>query len=228
MTEPATASSFDPFLIFVNVGYAIMLLGFVLRDVLKLRSALIVGQLMVITYNLHIANTASAMWNSFYMVINVVWVARIIQERRPASIPADIRELYEKVFTGFTPKEFLAFWKSGAAKSWGGELIIREGSAPADVFLVVDGAADVERSGHKLASLGRGRFFAEMSFLTGQPASADIRGTPQLRAMAWPQAKLRELEKKSPQLFIKLQGIIGGDLALKVREANATHATPAA
>jgi hypothetical protein len=227
MNEHA-AAPFDPYLIFVNVGYAIMLLGFVLRDVLKLRSALVVGQIMVVTYNLHRGVYASAVWNSFYMVINVIWVSRILYERRPASIPAEIRDLYEKIFTGFTPKEFLTFWKTGSEKSWDSEVIVNEGSSPADLFLIVAGSADVERGGRKLASLGRGRFFAEMSFMTGQPASADIRGTPQLKTVSWPQTKLRELEKKNPQMFIKLQGIIGGDLAQKVREANATHATQAA
>lgn len=228
MTTPEATSSLDPFLLFVNVGYAIMLLGFVLRDVLKLRSAMIVGQLMVITYNIHISNNASAMWNTFYMCINVIWVARIIRERRPASIPTEIRDLYDKVFTGFTPKEFLAFWKTGSEKGWGSDLVVREGSAPPDLFLVLDGSADVERGGRKLASLGRGRFFAEMSFLTGQPASADIRGGGTLKTVSWPQTALRALAKDKPQLYIKLQGIIGGDLAQKVRDANATHATPAA
>ena len=43
---PVTPSALDPFIIFVNVGYGIMLLGFVLRDVLKLRSAMIIGQIL--------------------------------------------------------------------------------------------------------------------------------------------------------------------------------------
>ena len=52
-----------------------------------------------------------------------------------------------------------------------------------------------------------------MSFLTGQPASADIRGDGNLQVMEWAQQQLNELKKTKPALFMKLQGILGCDVA---------------
>ncbi len=223
---PETPAALDPFVIFVNVGYGIMLLGFVLRDVLKLRTAMIIGQIFVIIYNCHRGVLPSAVWNSLYLGINIVWVSRIIQERRPAKIPGEISDLYDSIFAALTPKEFLAFWKAGSVKPWGGAVVINQNEAPQDIFLVLEGAAHVESEGRTLAFLRRGRFFAEMSFLTGRPASATIRGDGQLNAIAWPQQFLRDLKTAKPALFLKIQGILGSELALKLRAANEAISTP--
>lgn len=204
----------------VNVGYAVMLLGFVLRDVLKLRSALIVGQACVVIFNLSKGVIPSAFWNGLFMCINIIWVSRIIYERRPVKIPAEIKDLYEKIFVALTPKEFMDFWKTAATKIWSSEVVVREGEVPSEIFFITGGSADVVRDGRKLTSLERGRFFAEMSFLTGQPASADIRGGGDLQAVAWKQEQLRALKSAKPALYMKLQGIFGCDLAAKIREAN--------
>jgi hypothetical protein len=210
----------DPVNTIVNVGYALMLLGFIVRDVLILRSALMAGQICVVTYACANHRIPVAFWNGLFACINCLWVAKIIHERRPAKIPADIKDLYEKTFAALSPKEFLAFWKNGSVKAWGNGRVVREGDSPADIFLVLEGSAHVEHKGRILTSLPRGRFFAEMSFLTGQTASADIRGDGALKTIAWPQQHLRDLKSSKPALFLKLQGILGCDLAAKLRDAN--------
>jgi len=225
---PEAPAALDPFFVFVNVGYGIMLLGFVLRDVLKLRTALIIGQIFVVIYNCHRGVIPSAVWNCLYMGINIVWVSLIIEERRPAKIPSEISDLYNSVFAVLTPKEFLAFWKAGSVQQWSDAVVINKNDTPKDVFLVLAGAAHVESDGRKLASLRRGRFFSEMSFLTGRPASATIRGDEKLNAIAWPQHFLRDLKTAKPALFLKIQGILGSELALKLREANEAVSSPSA
>jgi hypothetical protein len=209
-----------PYDFLVNFGFALMLLGFILRDVLKLRVALVLGQACVVAYNFHRGVIPPFLWNGLYMCINAVWVVRIVRERRSISIPADIKDIYEKVFTAFSPQEFLSFWNSGIVKGWGGDIVVRTDETPKEMFLIVGGVARVERDGRTLTTLERGRFFAEMSFLTGQPSSADIRGDGNLRVIAWPQEKLREMKESKPALFMKLQCILGCDLAAKLREAN--------
>lgn len=205
----------------VNCGYVLMLAGFFLRDVMWLRAGVSCGQAFVATSGLMAGRPWVLFWNGLFAAINIIWAARIYLERRPVRIPHDLQDLYERVFTALSPKEFLAFWAGGVVKSWAGETVIREGDSPSHVFLVLEGSARVEREGRQLSSLARGRFFAEMSFLTGQTASADIRADGSLRTIAWEQQALRALKASKPALFMKLQGILGTDLAAKLREANA-------
>lgn len=219
--------AWSPLEVMVNAGYVLMLGGFLLRDVMWLRSALAVGQISVVIYACAIGRPSVAFWNGLFAVINSLWVARIVRERRPVRIPDALQDLYERVFRAMSPQEFLTFWGSGRAESWGDRLVVGEGTQPRAVYLVEAGVAQVERGGRILSTLERGHFLAEMSFLTGQPASANIRGDGTLATRAWTRDQLRALQLGKPALFMKLQGIMGCDLAAKIRDANAALAARA-
>jgi CRP-like cAMP-binding protein len=210
----------SPIDVVVNAGYALMLAGFLLRDVLWLRLALMTGQACIVAYAWAGHRMPVLCWNALFMAINALWVARIVRERRPARIPGDLRDLYERVFSAMSPKEFLAFWRSGTPRTWEAEPVVREGAHPPDVHIVTSGTAVVERAGQTLAHLERGRFLAEMSYLTSQPASADIRGDGPLRTLSWSRRQLDDLRAGKPALFLKLQGILGCELAAKIRDIN--------
>ena len=216
-----------PLDVMVNAGYVCMLAGFLLRDVLWLRAALAIGQACVAVYALVIGRAPVAFWNALFAVINIVWVIRIVRERRPVRIPPPLADLYERVFAAMSPPEFLAFWAAGQTESWGDRLVVGAGTQPPAVYMVLDGLARVERGGRVLSTLERGHFLAEMSFLTGQPASANIRGDGVLATRAWTRDHLRAVQTSKPALFMKLQGIMGCDLAAKIRDANAALAARA-
>ncbi len=206
----------------VNLGYVLMLCGFLVRDILWLRGLLILAQTSLALYGLGIDRLPMAIWNALFVVINTVWVLRILKERRPVRIPDALRDLYSPHFAALTPQEFLQLWAAGRPMTVTDGPLIREGETPRDLFLIVDGKALVERSGESLGTLGRGRFLADMSFLTGHPASADVRAAGVLLVHAWPQEALRAWKTEKPALYMKLQGVLGADLAAKIRDANLT------
>lgn len=206
--------------VLINVGYSLMLCGFLVRDILWLRGLLVLAQTSLSIYGFAIGRTPMGLWNGLFVLINSLWVARILRERRPVRIPADLQDIYTPHFAGFLPQEFLQFWGEGRTRDITGDWLVREGEAPGDLFLIVAGEAVVERGGEVIGKLGRGRFVADMSFQTGHPASADVRARPGLRVHAWPQEQLRAWKTERPGLFMKLQGVLGADLAEKIRHAN--------
>jgi CRP-like cAMP-binding protein len=52
--------------------------------------------------------------------------------------------------------------------------IVRRGERGNGLFLILDGSVEVRRSGRRLARLGKGQFFGEMSLLDNLPRSADV------------------------------------------------------
>ncbi len=62
----------------------------------------------------------------------------------------------------------------------------------------------------------RSILIAEMSFLTGKTASADVYANGTVRYIAWNQKKLKDCERLNPQLPIKIQNVLGKDLADKI------------
>src|SRR6202163_2262300 len=55
-----------------------------------------------------------------------------------------------------------------------GEIIIREGEVGHELFLVSEGAVQVERSGGEVARLGPGEFFGELALMSGAPRNATV------------------------------------------------------
>ncbi len=93
-----------------------------------------------------------------------------------------------------------------------GETVVRRGDKGDSLYLILDGSADVRRGSRRLAQLGRGQFFGEMSLFDHQPRSADVvTRTPSKLAVLqnwefWgfaagqPQVVLRILEEMSRRL----------------------------
>jgi CRP/FNR family cyclic AMP-dependent transcriptional regulator len=55
-----------------------------------------------------------------------------------------------------------------------GTMLAREGQPGNEFFVVLEGKAAVRRRGRRIATLGEGDFFGEMSILDGAPRSATV------------------------------------------------------
>jgi voltage-gated potassium channel len=128
--------------------------------------------------------------------------------------------LYRQLFASMSRREFLLLWEMGDPRLYNGQQLVREGEKQAELVLLLDGEVSVRKGGHEIARLGRGTFVAEMSFVTGEPASADVIADGAVRCLAWPQEKLHHLERLNPALLVKLQKILARDLSGKVKAAN--------
>jgi CRP-like cAMP-binding protein len=58
-----------------------------------------------------------------------------------------------------------------------GRVIVRQGEVGTGFFVIATGAADVIRDGSRLARLGPGDFFGELSVLDGRPRTAQVVAT---------------------------------------------------
>jgi len=204
-------------LVFLNLGYLLMLVALIVRDILWLRAILACGQVALVVACLMLDNPNAAMWQGLFSLINLVWVIKIARERKPIEVPGDLQDLYKEIFAAMTRREFLYFWQMGRLDASTNSLLIREGEKQEKLMIILDGRVEVRRESKTLARLGRGSFIAEMSFLTGDAASADVVADGTVRTMSWEQEKLRNLRLLNPQLFIKLQSIIGHDLTRKIK-----------
>lgn len=54
------------------------------------------------------------------------------------------------------------------------QTIVKRGERGNGLFLILDGSVEVRRNGHRLARLGKGQFFGEMSLFDNLPRSADV------------------------------------------------------
>tara|TARA_B100000945_G_scaffold285883_1_gene256473 strand:- start:132 stop:602 length:471 start_codon:yes stop_codon:yes gene_type:complete len=144
-------------------------------------------------------------------------IIKIFLERRPQLIPEEIRDLYDDIFSQLTSREFLYFWNMGTIKSKNDEYLIRSGEKQNNLLLVLSGNANVEVNKNPIASLGRGAFIAEISFLSGEPASADVHANGELIFISWKSERLKNLQADNPNFWMKLQHALSEDLIKKVK-----------
>ena len=102
-----------------------------------------------------------------------------------------------------------------------GHVIARQNEIGTGFFVVVDGKVRVMRDGRKVAELGPGDFFGELSVLDGLPRNAQVAAISPVRCLAVASWDLEELLLEDPRLAL---AIIRG-LAARLRAATeaATH-----
>ena len=107
-----------------------------------------------------------------------------------------------------------------------GQVIFRAGDTGCELFLVRRGVVRVMlplRGGghHNLASFGRGNFFGEMAFLTGQARSAEAVATTATELYVVERPKLDAVSQAHPLVGVKIFRRVARTLAVRLRHANA-------
>tara|TARA_X000001036_G_scaffold402739_1_gene408770 strand:+ start:609 stop:1268 length:660 start_codon:yes stop_codon:yes gene_type:complete len=205
-------------LIILNIGYFLTFIALAIREVLWLRTTLTAAQILLFTYHYFFTeNNFAAFWTAIFVAVNTYNIVKIILERRPKIIPDEIRDLYEDIFKNLTTSEFLYFWNMGVIKSVTDDYFIHSGEKQENLLLVLSGIANVEVNQKPIARLDRGSFIAEISFLTGEPASADVHANGEVIFISWRSERLKNMQHDNPNFWMKLQHALSEDLIKKVK-----------
>lgn len=211
----------------VHLGYVFMLIALLARDVLWLRSILVLAQGSIGAYAWGQDLVGMACWNAAFVVINAIWALLILRERQAAALPAALQAIHARHFSAMTPREFLRFWAMGSPGQVHDARLVPAGVHPHALLFLVSGQARVSRQGLELARLPQGSFIAEMSLLTGQPTSADVDAIGAVAVRSWSAEQLAGLRGARPALWIKLQSVLGLDLVEKLKRAAPLNAAAA-
>jgi hypothetical protein len=205
----------------VHVANGLYLCSYLVRDILWLRVLTILAGLSLLPFygscSDHIL-WAPIAWNLVFMTVNVVQIGLLIHERRPQLLFGPEQELYRRIFADLTPGEFRKLMKHGEWR----EIepvgtIVRRDTVVRDMQVLWKGAVTVRAGGRVIAQLRPGQFVGEMSFLSGEKATADVIAAEPSSLLAWSQESLNELLEKQPALGFKIRGILGRDVVTKLR-----------
>lgn len=198
----------------LNAAYIVFLGSLVIRDVLWLRVIMSSASVLAISYAFLIDNPSMLAWNTIFLTINVYHIARIMMERRPIVFSGALEEIYQSCFDNMSRRDFLNFWNFGQELSLVNGRVCTEGKQPDKLFYITSGEAEVRQEGKLVVTRQRMDFIAELSFFTGQPASADviING----KVLAWTRDKLEDLKKIKPDLIRELRESIGRGVCQKL------------
>jgi CRP-like cAMP-binding protein len=211
----------DSHFIFLNLASLISVAALALKDQIKLRAVLLVSILSSVAS--HVVGRAGPQWNDLFwngvqVTINVVVLVQLILSRTHIGLTAEQEELF-KAFHSLTPGEFrglvrLASWETAAET----RVLTTEGEQPEDLFYVLRGAVEIEKSG-RVFQIEPRAFIGEVAFLHSCPASATVRVEKGARLIRWNVTALEKGLDARSGLRVALMRLIGLDMAAKVARA---------
>ena len=86
----------------------------------------------------------------------------------------------------------------------GGRTLTTEGKHDRDLVVIVEGAAEVRRSGRKIATLGAGDFLGEIALVTARPRTATVTTTTPSRLLVITERDFRDLMQRMPSITLKV------------------------
>tara|TARA_Y100001968_G_scaffold104173_1_gene94145 strand:- start:1033 stop:1680 length:648 start_codon:yes stop_codon:yes gene_type:complete len=200
-----------------HLGYLFTFLALSVKDMLRLRIILAIAQILLGIYQLSVSRFDVVIWNTIFTIVNIYHIIRIINERKIVFIPDEIKDIYNNIFNDFTTREFMNFWNLGKYKKSSNTLLIKEGEKQKHLYLILKGDVVVKRNEHILNTLKRGKFIAEMSLITNEPASANIYSNNNMEYIIWDQDELKHFQVSNKNLWIKLHNILSKDLIDKIK-----------
>jgi CRP/FNR family cyclic AMP-dependent transcriptional regulator len=81
-----------------------------------------------------------------------------------------------------------------------GTEMTRQGAAGREFFVLLEGAAVVERDGSKINELAAGDFFGEIALISEEPRTATVRATSPVRALVITARSFRRLLDEQPEI----------------------------
>ena len=207
--------------IFTHLSCALSLSAFLVRDMIWLRGLAIGSSLvwigaMVGTGHLIVA---SIFWNTLFVSINTWQILAILREDRSVDFTEEERGLFEGLFRGFKPGEFLKILRLGEWQDLSkGQTLLEEGENAKGFWLLTNGEAEVRNEeGETKASLGANDLVGELGYLTGAPASATVQMVEPGRALFWQKNRLESFFRLNPTLKFGCHSVISSNLAEKLR-----------
>jgi CRP/FNR family transcriptional regulator, cyclic AMP receptor protein len=90
-----------------------------------------------------------------------------------------------------------------------GTVLCREGSLGREFFVIVDGAADVTKSGKHVATRNAGEFFGEIALITTTTRTATVTAKTPLRCFILTRGDFRRVLDENPKVERKVMQALG-------------------
>lgn len=209
--------------LFGHLGFVLIALSFLVRDMVWLRLLSVASQVVLIIYNYFGPPEPLwlvIVWSLIFLAINLVQIWLLFRERRPIAFSEQERELYTTVFRSFTPVEYMKLLRIARwSRVEAGQPLATAGQQLDELLLIYNGEASVRRGDQVLARLKDGAFIGEMEFFSRKAATATVIADRPTAFLAWSQTDLRGLLTRNPAMLATLQSVFSTDMVQKLAQA---------
>jgi hypothetical protein len=216
----------DPVKLFGHFTYLLLIVSMLMRRMVALRLLAVASGLAKIVYRaVFVLDPVSVLWETIFVLVNVgqlliIWYYenhhRFSEEKDhfARNMPLDVDRAALKRLLDLAGLERFA----------PDQVLTREGGTMTKLIYVADGIVKIEHMDRVVAICGPGDYVGELSFLSGNPASATSIVVKPVRALTFDQVTLGAAIKSDTQLRRTLESALNRNLAGKLVRANETGA----
>ena len=198
-----------------NVGAAVFLVGFLIRDVVLSRAVFAVGAaVFVYGFALGDGNFFALIWAVVFLLVNMAVIWASLRDRFTTPLSPEEQAL-AKEMPQFSDGDFRRLMQSCTWQTLDASLQLTEQGKPSKtLYYIVAGGATVTKSGKEL-EVGDNLLIGEISFSQDVPATATVNAHEGSVLISWPSKKLKRLLKRK-SLKAAFDALLSHDLADKL------------
>lgn len=211
----------NPVTLFGHFTYTLLIISMLQRRMVLLRIFAVAASLSKIVYrSVFLFEPGTVMWEAILVVINVGQLLIIWYYARHHRFEADHKH-FADALPGADRRAVKRLLDHSDIKTYeAGRQLTREGESVGQLFYITEGIVKVERGERLVAICGPGDFVGELSFVSGNPATATATAVKPTRMLVFEQARLNASIATDVQLRRTLEAALNVNLAGKLMRAN--------
>jgi hypothetical protein len=210
-----------------HFAYVLLILSMMMRNMNWLRFfAIMAGSISAFFY-FTIGDVVSMFWESMFTLVNLAQFMILQVENRRGKFTDD-EEMFIAACLGGVERAYARrLCKLGAWIEVQEDVtLITEDTCPKQLVFLVSGEASVSRKGKEIGVVRRGDFLGEMSYLTGQQATATVVTRQPTRYLAFERDILKAHLEKSVEVRHALEASFNRNLVAKLVNTNQGRLNP--
>ncbi|NOZ31553.1 MAG: cyclic nucleotide-binding domain-containing protein [Alphaproteobacteria bacterium] len=216
-----------PTLLFGNLSFALLTLSMMMRNIVWLRVLAIASALATIYYrSVFVFDPVSIVWQVIFISVNVIQLAIIAMENRRIRLENREQDFLNRAFPQVRKSSARALLTIGKWVELAKDSLLTVQGGPVNRLQFVSaGRVRIEKDGVPVAICGPGDFVGEMSFITGEPATATAIADDAVTILAFERPILHKLLDADTELRLALETSFNRNLVEKLAKSNAAKST---
>ena len=210
-----------------HFAYVLLILSMMMRNMNWLRFfAIMAGSISAVFY-FTIRDFVSMFWESMFTLVNIAQFALLQIENRRGRFTSDEETFITACLADVERAYARRLVKLGAwVEVQENITLFTENTCPDQLVFLVQGEADVTRNGKQIGTVRQGDFLGEMSYLTGQKATATVVTTMPTRFLAFDRDILKSHLDKNSEVRYAIEASFNRNLVSKLVNTNQGNLKP--
>lgn len=232
MLEQLLRGLTDPVILFGHFTYLLLIVSMLMRRMVTLRLLAVASGLAKIVYRgVFVLDPVSVLWETIFVIVNVVQLLIIWYYEYHHRFDAEHQHFADSMPVTVDRSAIKRLLDLADLERFEpGHVLTTEGERVTRLVYIADGIVKVEHADRVVAICGPGDYIGELSFLSGNPATATATVVKPTRVLVFDQARLTTAVGNDAQLRRTLESALNKNLAGKLMRANdpaPEHGAPA-